>query len=129
MVVELAKTAPFGVALKTCGKCALRSDLRRHPRSATAEHRSPRSRAVSRPCTTPQAPERTVNHYYDPTTAQFLTRDPLTVQFFVAVLKSNNRLRTAYITTKPRYLLSYDIASNYCSTSDYSPANTEPITV
>jgi len=77
MVVELAKTAPFGVALKTCGKSASRSDVRRHPRSATAEHRSPRSRAVSRPCTTPQAPERTVHRYYDPTTGQFLSVDPL----------------------------------------------------
>jgi len=53
----------------------------------------------------------------------------LAVQFFVAVLKSNNRIRTAYISTKSRYSLSSYKASNYCSTSDYSPANTEPITV
>jgi hypothetical protein len=77
MVVEPAKTAPFGVALNTCGKCASRSNARRRPRFATIEHRSPSSRVVPLPCATTQAPEGTVHRYYDPTTGQFLTVDPL----------------------------------------------------
>ncbi len=80
MVVEPAKTAPFGVALNTCGKCASRSNARRRPRFATIEHRSPSSRVVPLPCATTQAPEGTVHRYYDPQTGQFLTVDPLVAQ-------------------------------------------------
>ncbi len=56
---------------------ASRSGHFRCPTIASVIRRNPSSPRVLRPCPTAQAPGCTVHRYYDPTTGQFLTVDPL----------------------------------------------------
>lgn len=61
---------------KRSGKCATRFDLDRRHLCVRSERRTSRSAVVHSSCHRPHVYDGTVNRYYDPATAQFLTVDP-----------------------------------------------------